>query len=244
MKQLHDVLNERVDAGITVQFWLRDDDAVEPTPKLDQLLALADGFAVPLTLASIPASSGTALAERLASEERVSVAVHGWSHQNHASANEKKQELGLHRPSSLVLDELSRGLAHLSQLHDKRFVPLLVPPWNRIDALLVKQLTAIGFHGLSTFGKQSSGDIAVMNSHVDVIDWKGTRGGRTTSELEAEIVTQLQSSSEPIGILTHHLVHDDQVWGFLEQLFAMTSNKSGISWMRIDDLLPELRPDP
>ena len=77
MKQLHEVLNQRVDAGIPVQFWLRDDDAIEPTPKLDQLLALADGFAVPLTLASIPASSGKALAERLFSEERVSVAVHG-----------------------------------------------------------------------------------------------------------------------------------------------------------------------
>ena len=51
MKQLHEVLNARVDAGIPVQFWLRDDDAVEPTPKLDQLLALADRFAVPLTLA-------------------------------------------------------------------------------------------------------------------------------------------------------------------------------------------------
>jgi len=244
MKRLHEVLNERVDAGIPVQFWLRDDDAVEPTPKLDQLLALADGFAVPLTLASIPAFSGKALAERLASEERVSVAVHGWSHQNHAPTNEKKQELGLHRPTPLILDELSRGLVHLSQLHGKHFVPLLVPPWNRIDALLVKQLTAIGFRGLSTFDKQSSNDIAVLNTHVDVIDWKGTRGGRTTLELEAEIVSQLQRSGEPIGILTHHLVHDDQVWGFLEQLFAMTSDKSGISWMRVDDLLPGLRPDP
>ncbi len=244
MKLLLETLNERVETGAPVQFWLRDDDAVEPTSKLEQLLALADVYEVPLTIASIPASSSDALADRLAREDRVSVAVHGWSHQNHAPSNEKKQELGLHRPAPLVLDELSQGLSYLSRLYGKRFVPLLVPPWNRIDAVLVKQLTAIGFRGLSTFGSQSSENIAVMNTHVDVIDWKGTRGGRATSELEIELVKQLRSSNEPIGILTHHLVHDDRVWAFLEQLFATTTGNGGVTWMRIDDLLPVLRPDP
>ena len=244
MNQLRDALTARMAVGNPVQFWLRDDDAVVPTTQLDQLLALADAYTVPLTLASIPATSSEALAARLSSEERVSVAVHGWSHKNHAPATEKKQELGLHRPMTVVLDELSRGFEHLAHLHGKRFVPLLVPPWNRIDDELVKELSTIGFHGLSTFGQRLSDDIAVMNTHVDVIDWKGTRGGRASSALEAEIVTQLQSSSQPIGILTHHLVHDEKVWTFLEQLFEATSGIKGVNWMRIDELLPGLGPNP
>src|SRR6185369_1020035 len=81
------------DAGRVADFWLRDDDAVEPSAALDRLLAMAAHGAVPVTLAVIPAHSGRALAERIAAENGLGVAVHGWSHENHAPAVEKKQEL-------------------------------------------------------------------------------------------------------------------------------------------------------
>ncbi|TIT57545.1 MAG: polysaccharide deacetylase, partial [Mesorhizobium sp.] len=42
-------------AGRKAEFWLRDDDAVDPTPALDRLLDLTRQFAVPVTLAVIPA---------------------------------------------------------------------------------------------------------------------------------------------------------------------------------------------
>ena len=51
-------------AGGIARFWLRDDDAVEPTAALDRLLGAMNGM--PLTLAVIPAFSGAALAARLA----------------------------------------------------------------------------------------------------------------------------------------------------------------------------------
>ncbi|TIS82782.1 MAG: polysaccharide deacetylase, partial [Mesorhizobium sp.] len=37
------------------EFWLRDDDAVDPTAALDRLLELTRALEVPLTLAVIPA---------------------------------------------------------------------------------------------------------------------------------------------------------------------------------------------
>ena len=77
----------------SADFWLRDDDAVEPTVALDRLLGLTGEFAVPVTLAVIPAFTGEALARRLEAAPHAAVAVHGWSHKNHAPAGQKNRSL-------------------------------------------------------------------------------------------------------------------------------------------------------
>ena len=67
------------EAGRKARFWLRDDDAVEPTEALEKLIAATKAKSVPLALAVIPAQTGDVLAKRLSGETLVSVAVHGWS---------------------------------------------------------------------------------------------------------------------------------------------------------------------
>ncbi len=246
MTALVNALNDRATTKSPVNFWLRDDDAVLPGESLERLLGLVNRFAIPLTLAVIPASTGNSLAQRLAKEDYVSVAVHGWSHTNYASIKEKKQELGNHRPSSVVLAELQQGFSTLKQLHPDRFIPLLVPPWNRISAELVSHLGSLGYKGLSTFGdipadidtsRANDADIAQVNTQVDIIDWKGNRGGRSVAELASEIITQLQENKPTVGILTHHLVHDEAAWQFLEQLFKATYEHPGAVWLSVADLL-------
>lgn len=96
-KTLEAELDRWRQAGRTARFWLRDDDAVEPTPALDRLVALSGQHRVPMTLAVIPEHTGEALAQRLTVHRDIDVAVHGWSHVNFAGAGEKKQELGPHR---------------------------------------------------------------------------------------------------------------------------------------------------
>ncbi|TIU25023.1 MAG: polysaccharide deacetylase, partial [Mesorhizobium sp.] len=86
------------------EFWLRDDDAVDPTPALDRLLDLTGEFAVPVTLAVIPALTDEKLVARLDEAPHATVAIHGWTHRNHAPEDQKKQELGAHRPREVVLD--------------------------------------------------------------------------------------------------------------------------------------------
>ncbi|TJV07626.1 MAG: polysaccharide deacetylase, partial [Mesorhizobium sp.] len=66
------------------EFWLRDDDAVDPTPALDRLLDLTGEFAVPVTLAVIPALTDEKLVVRLDEAPHAAVAIHGWAHRNHA----------------------------------------------------------------------------------------------------------------------------------------------------------------
>jgi peptidoglycan/xylan/chitin deacetylase (PgdA/CDA1 family) len=233
-----------IHASRSARFWLRDDDAVKPTQALERLLALGRENAVPLTLAVIPAHAENALAERLAGEPGVSAAVHGWSHVNHASKDEKKQELGSHRPREVVLGQLRDGYARIEELFPKRFVPVLVPPWNRIDPLLLPQLPELGFEALSIIGPVKAKHAAflpVINTHVDLMDWHGTRGCRDHGELVTAIVKELQhrfnGSDQPIGILTHHLVHDESAWAFLHKLFAEVTAAPGGRWVFLRELL-------
>jgi len=230
------------EAGKVARFWLRDDDAVEPTAPLDRLLEVSGAFSVPLTLAVIPAHTGEALAERLQREPLCAVAVHGWSHTNYAGAEEKKQELGRHRPAAAVLGELKQGFDCLAGLHDGRFVPMLVPPWNRIDAALVPHLAGLGYAALSVYGPEKPADLPLVNSHVDVMDWHVTRGGRDPHALAIEIVARLRhmfDNGGAMGLLTHHLVHDAAVWDFMNALFEATSRHPACRWSPVVDILRE-----
>lgn len=242
-------------------FWLRDDDAVEPTPALERLL----GLGMPTTLAVIPASTGAALGVHLAGRAipgdapptpfgagdagggrppnaplsataGVSVAVHGWAHTNHAPAGQKSQELGAHRPLTQVLAELADGLSRLRALHGPRLVPLLVPPWNRIAPGVVAGLPDLGFRALSVFGANRPGPLPEVNTQVDLIDWRGTRGGRPPALLEAEIIAAMAEG--PVGILAHHLVHDAAAWNFLGALVTLTAAHPGARWVPVTSLMP------
>ncbi|MGO7572540.1 polysaccharide deacetylase family protein [Rhizobium ruizarguesonis] len=229
-------------AGRVARFWLRDDDAVEPTLALEMLMALTGENEVPLMLAVIPGLTGEALAVRLGEEADVAVAVHGWSHKNHAGLKAKKQELGGERPTEVVLGELREGFLLLKRLHPTRFLPVLVPPWNRIDAALIPALPGLGFAALSVYGRaKQGGPMPLVNTHVDVIDWHGTRGGRSEAELVAELVAELRDrfagSDEPVGVLTHHLVHDAAAWDFLSALFAVTGGHPAVRWSSASELL-------
>lgn len=168
--------------------------------------------------------------------------MHGWSHKNHAGLKAKKQELGGERPTEVVLDELGEGFRLLERLHPARFLPVLVPPWNRIDAALIPALPALGFAALSVYGRAKHGSpVPLLNTHVDIIDWHGTRGGRGEAELVAELVAELRDrfagSDEPIGVLTHHLVHDAAAWDFLSALFAVTGGHPAVRWSSASELL-------
>jgi peptidoglycan/xylan/chitin deacetylase (PgdA/CDA1 family) len=235
-----DELDRWQQAGKVAQFWLRDDDAVEPTAPLDRLLDLSAAFSVPLTLAVVPAHTGEALADRLRREPLCSVAVHGWSHRNYAGPDEKKQELGRHRPAADVLGELKEGFDRLAELHGERFVPMLVPPWNRIDTALLPQLAGLGYQALSVYGPETPAALPLINAHVDVMDWHGTRGGRDPMALAGEIAARLRFMFDhcgAMGLLTHHLVHDEAVWDFMTALFAFTADHPACRWTPVADIL-------
>lgn len=235
-RQFLELLDELAASGTPARVWWRDDDAVAPSAALDRLLALTQRHDIALTLAVIPAQSGAALADRLAAQRHVTVAVHGWAHVNHAGPDEKKQELGPHRPAEAVLQELSRGLADLQERHGTQAVAVLVPPWNRISEAVVARLPDAGFEALSVFGPEQPAPLPLVNTHVDIIDWRGTRGGRDAAALVADLSTALARGT-PVGLLTHHLVHDAAAWGFLKTLVGLTRDHPGWQWVGLPDLV-------
>lgn len=239
LKPLLEELDRRADIGDPLQLWLRDDDAVEPSEPLDRLLQLTNRHFVPVLLALIPAFTGAALQRRLGVERAVEVAVHGWAHVNHAGAGEKSRELGLHRPLETVLDELARGRERLASLYEARFLPMLVPPWNRIDSEIIGKLGGLGFEALSVYGPEKSGPLTMLNTHVDIMDWRGTRGGRPLAAVVADLVAMSQTHMGPVGLLTHHLVHDAAAWDLLEMVFAATAEHAGCRWRSARDLLAD-----
>lgn len=230
-------------AGRVADFWLRDDDAVEPTVALDRLLGQTELHSIPLMLAVIPAGAVEPLADRLGLSPLASVAVHGWAHENHAPASEKKQEFGAHRDPEIMLAELRKGTARLRDLFASRLFPLFVPPWNRIDPRFVPRLPQADLHYLSAFGPERTEAVRSLNTNIDIMDWRGTRGGRDHAALVADIVAQLErmfdAGSGTVGVLTHHLVHDEVAWDFLARLFDLTSRHAGCRWRSFGELTGE-----
>jgi hypothetical protein len=215
---------------IAPNFWLRDDDVIEPSSDLDRLIDLTDRHLVPLTLAVIPAMTGDALARRLAGAPHVLPAVHGWSHANHAPEGEKRAELGLHRELAEVLGDCSHGLEKLRGLYRERLLAMMVPPWNRIDAVVAAGLPQVGFRALSAFGRRPGSIVSgltICDTHVDLVDSRGTRKCRETPFLVQWLAAELRQARElgarDCGVLSHHLVDAEGQLGFLRELFAETT---------------------
>jgi len=217
------------DAGREAVLWWRDDDAVDVTPALERLIALQHETAAPLSLAVVPAHATEALAGRLAGEPAVDVLQHGYAHVNHASAGEKKAELGLNRPAMIVLGDLGTGWMALERLFGARALNVLVPPWNRIAPPLVPALPEIGYRGLRQ-----------INTHLDLIDWKGGRGFVGIDAALDTLVRALQTSrtttAEPIGVLSHHLAMDAGAWDFLLSLLGRARTMPGVDIKPAHDL--------
>ncbi|HEY5599016.1 MAG TPA: polysaccharide deacetylase family protein [Kiloniellales bacterium] len=226
-------LDEWADAGGGATFWWRDDDAVEPTPALEQLLDLAMRHAAPLTLAVIPGRASLALAARIIAAGDSAVPVqHGFAHRNHAPTPAKKAELGADRSPSIVCEELARGQVRMAALFGARVEAALVPPWNRIDDGLIPALAGLGFRALSTLDPRSAAmaapGLAQVNCHLDFMRWSAPRGFAGTDAALGRLLKHLQDrrsgaadAAEPSGILSHHAAQDAGAWAFLDRLLAV-----------------------
>ena len=223
--------------GQAARLWLRDDDAVAVTPGLKRLARFTRNAGIHAVIAVIPAGAGPDLADFVALQPHWRVAVHGLAHVNHAPRAEKKAELGAHRPLDQVLADIEAGCGRLHTLFAGKLAPVLVPPWNRIDKAVEAELPRLGFEVLCAYGPEPAEEITGLrhlNTHLDIIDWRGSRGGLAHNVLIARLAEALtdarKAGGRPLGILTHHLVHDNRAWEFLEALAEFTRGRSDIRW--------------
>jgi peptidoglycan/xylan/chitin deacetylase (PgdA/CDA1 family) len=220
--------------------WCRDDDACPDSPALRRLLEFAAKTNMPVALAVIPALAEQSLVESLETAPAATILQHGYAHRNYAPPGERNWELGSHRPIDDIVAELEKGRIELARRFGRRFLPVMVPPWNRIDPAVVARLPAAGFQGLSTFGMRTeeAAGIVQCNTHVDLIAWRRGRlfigrdaaVDRLVEHLRARREGQADSA-EPTGILTHHLDLDDDAWSFFEELVRRTQAHRGAAWI-------------
>jgi hypothetical protein len=223
--------------------WWRDDDCIEPTPALDQMMALSAAYHVPLGLAVIPARVRPALAETLKSAPSVYVLQHGYAHTNHAATGERAAEFGGQRPVVVRAAELADGWHRLADL--PRRLPIFVPPWNRYEPDIAVDVAAIGLQAISAFGSRRTlaAGMIEANCHCDIISWKTTRGFTSVTKSVGMIVAHLVARrtgavdiDEVTGVLSHHLDHDAGCWAFLEALFRLTHDHPTARWVSPADL--------
>jgi hypothetical protein len=229
------------------RFWWRDDDASAPGVKLDRLSSLRDKHCLPLALAVIPARIEAGFADSLRAHPGMCALQHGYAHQNHAPPGEQKLELGGTRSRSEVLADLRRGFDLLQAGFGAGFVPVLVPPWNRLRADVVDGLSAIGFKGLSAMKARREAcpapGLLQVNTHLDPVNWRQGGGFLGVYPAIAILVQHLSAkrngyrdTAEPTGILSHHLVQNDAVWRFLDELLQFLAAHPAIEFVGADEI--------
>lgn len=229
------------------QFWWRDDDASAAGEKLDRLAALAGARHLPLAVAVIPASFDTSLEDRLRERPEIRVLQHGFAHRNHAARGQRKLELGGERPAADILGDLRRGFDLLQSRFGAGFVPVLVPPWNRLREDLVATLPVTGFKGLSIMKARRQAypapGLLQVNTHLDPINWRQDGGFLGVYPAIAILVQHLaakrdgyRDADEPTGILSHHLVQNEAVWGFLDELLQFLDAHPAVEFVGADEI--------
>ena len=241
------------EAGQIATLWWRDDDAAKADVRLDRLVSIAED--VPISLAVIPAAAGPELAEYLAHPSRserpapIGILQHGWCHLNHAGDG-RKSEFPPGRSPHAVASDLAAGQARLKGLFGARALPVLAPPWNRLDPSFLLLLAVCGLTGISRVKPRRAAcpvpGIQEANVHVDLVSWASDRGfigeaaalGGIIRHLRARRLIELDAS-EPTGILTHHLVQEERTETFLRRLVAVTCTHPAARWLDAASVFPD-----
>lgn len=216
-------------SGMELPIWWRDDDAVSATPALDKLCALSEGTGVDVAVATIPDLIDQSLVDYVHETQNMIPVTHGWRHENHAAEGEKKSEFVAARDATLT--EVQAGFSIMQEHFCERFEPIFVPPWNRFDPSYLADLSRSGYAAISAFTPRKARfpapNLLQLNTHFDPIDW---RGGRDLHEIEKLAVlfdtlledrrTGATDATEPLGYLSHHLVHSERLWEFSRQFLT------------------------
>ncbi len=241
-----DILIDELDvwqsAGENATFWWRDDDATRYTAQLKQLDQLSRTHQIPLSLAVIPAHLDASLVDYLKTRQYFDVLQHGYAHRSHADKGVKKIEIGGDRDIAEIMEELGKGLNILKNAFGKQFIPVLVPPWNRIEARSYPALESAGLIGISSMWarKQShpTEELLQANTHLDPVNWPQDRGFIGEQDAIMQLYLHLLGRrarildiDEPTGILTHHLDQTPEVWSFCDELFERLNRHPAASWL-------------
>jgi hypothetical protein len=198
--KLKDILKSKPN----LRFWWRDDDICTPTAESTRLFQLATEFDIPLVLAVIPEKAEGKLVRHFNEFPKLRYRIwqHGLSHDNRAPEEHRSCEL----IEPIDLARLHKAKAKLKILFPDHFDPIMVPPWNRYDPDL-EPLLLTEFDKISVLGQNHTPHFINVHLNLMKIDAEG-------------FVDQVAKHTQDyLGIMTHHLRHEEQHWDLLKKIF-------------------------
>lgn len=222
--ELRQALEQLRTAQQTVDIFFRDDDVDEDEAMLWQLLNTFLSRGVTINLEVIPGKLKTATVRLLQQQQQahptlIELNQHGWMHTNH-EVEGRKCEFGASRNFAEHLNDIARGKAVLDDAFGQHWHPVFTPPWNRCTADTLHALDQLGFR---VFSKDRGKEVTrgyrftEISTTIDLYRWQPRAAMKTPSEIERELVAQLQRG-DLIGILLHHKVMDVVAFSVLASL--------------------------
>lgn len=242
----------QIKSNSNIRFWWRDDDIVEMTEGLTNILNISSIHNIPIFLAVIPEKISYDAICLIKEYSNIAVLQHGYSHNNYAKDGEPLNEFGMDRDITIQLNEIRLGFNKLSNLFNDQFLPIFVPPWGHVSHPIIKELGKIGFKGISCIGKSNTKypDLINNNVHIDIHSWQ------TKSETEykvyckkySEVLKEIsyllahtihhQDSDISVGILTHSQIMSEEDFNMIMNLI-FDFKKIGIKFFKRDKLLSD-----
>jgi hypothetical protein len=230
----------------SIPFFFRDDDAGWEDIRLFELLDVFADYNVPIDLAVIPKSISDSTARNLRKRlsecpEQLSAHQHGYAHVNHEQTG-RKCEFGDSRSSDLQRADIAAGKALLAHLLGPVTESIFTPPWNRCTASTARSLLSEGFTLLSRDITATRFDAPGLEELPVSMDWFGHRKGvRLTTDEIGESLSKAASSQEPVGVMLHHALVDDEERQRIGELLELLSSHSRVSCCLMRDLVPQFK---
>lgn len=204
-----------------VQLWLRDDDACRNSAQLQRLIEITED--IPISLAVIPGRLETSLVDTLKSRDNISVLQHGYRHENHDGEAQQRCEFPDTNLKLQIINDLSQGMAILEDAFGPQFNRVFVPPWNRFSSKWLDVLPQYGYEGFSAhYSYGDNGPVQTHHVHVDILARPQQQYRGDQHVIGEELLSKhIGHHTSPIGIMTHHMAHDEACWAFLEKLVQL-----------------------
>jgi hypothetical protein len=254
--------------GLKARFWVRDDDACEMSAPLARLNELAVRHDITIGLAVIPAKVRPSLVKFMADEgPRFHPMCHGWRHTNHSPAGRKPAEFGGERPISASITD-ARFAFHAFRKYFAGYDAVFVPPFGQISGAMTRALPGLGFAGVSagpgwlerklshlpslairipTARMVRRSGMPRLDVHVDPIDWQ-RRTAHSADTICKAIVRSLRprrmgllASEIPVGLVTHHLAHDDRIWTACNDALDVLRNHPAVEFLHVGQFFGSAR---
>ena len=242
-------------------FWIRDDDATCVSGQLERLHSIATRYDVNVGLALIPGLLEADLVAFLRTKSSNFYPMcHGWKHVNHASAGNPGRFGNGRSHRAACLDATRAGYAAIRQSfygHSAVFVPpfkshrvdhdrcagqhrlfsgLSVGP-RPLERRIARVVNRYGWAPALNIAWK--GPLQRIDAHVDQIEWK-SGSARDMDVVADALMGQLRLRRKgflpprtPIGLLTHHRVHDERIWHLLESLIVLIKSSLECEFMEV-----------